>query len=461
MNFCKISALFFGINAYITAMFHLTGVCSAWRILAPKMRKEKRTVVLESLCEFFANVPSYSFQTGDNYEDLFTDIVTLLWSYVICENVRVAESALKALKSYHIAQVPLSALPSSFRSDLVLPQTYKKINKGDNPEDVLEYVPGVCWIQMLQKINKSIQSAAGELLISYIEEELNTFRSRIYNWPKGEPQDFKYLPERSVIRAVGEYLRRSDKLDPSNQKVIVECLRIFNHKYAKRLPNVKWDFLKEAMLISKEAKEYGLFIASHHSCISASAKQLVEETLLIYRNKSASDAGQLLLDEKHLVLYSNLCDMCQAIESVNLRQFLETSLDYILDRILLNENDEKAIVLFNYFMLSYANALKSDTIYSENRTVLITMLTKIFNKIDLRSKHFEEYFTVVMELPIKELERMMSLNSWSEASPKELRNVIAVSAELAFRKFTDTPLAWLNKPIKMVASNPTAGQVII
>ncbi|XP_029676738.1 focadhesin isoform X2 [Formica exsecta] len=434
--------------------FAVIGIYSTWQVLAPKMRKEKRTVVLESLCELFADIPSFPFRASDDYDKFIVDIVTHLWDYTICEDTKIAKAAFKALRSYHLERVPLSALPLDFRSDLVV-STYsgKTANETDKSENVLQYIPGTCWIQMLKKINPSVLSAAGDLLIFYIEDELSGFRSRIYTWPQGEPSNYKYLPERSVIRAVGEYLRRGNKIDPSNQRAIVECLRIFAHKYKKPLPNIKWDFLKEAMQISEEAKEYSLSIASRHCQISASAKLLTESFLSMYT--SASEAGQLLLNEKHLVFYSNLDELCQAIQPSSLKQFLETSLNYIIEKISLN--DERSVDLFNRIVSSYATALKSSVILIGNRTLLTSMLEQILEKVDLTSsKYFEKYLAAVMELLDKDIERMTSPSIWFEVTPKKLKNAITIRAEISFRKFNsiNSPLIWLNEPIDMAASNP-------
>lgn len=415
-------------------------------------------MILESLCGLFANVPSFPFKSDDDYESFFIDVVPLLWSYVVGKDMRVAESALKALKSYSFARIPLNTMPLEFRSNITLPHVYyeKAASKDLNPEDMVQYVPGACWIQMLKNVNKSILILAGDLLISYIEEELGTYKSQIYNWPQGEPFNFKYLPERSVIRAVGEYLRRSDPSDSSEQRIIVECMRIFAHKYTKLLPNVKWDFLSKAMQISEMAKEYGLSIASRHSYISLSAKLLVEECLSKYKlqsSKSALDMDMLLLNEKHLVFYANLHELCRALPPNDLKHFLEISLDYVVEKVSLN--DEKAVASFDHIMSSYATVLNSDATHLGNRTLLYTILKNIFQNGDLTSNRFQKYFTAVMELSVEEVERMTSPSVWWEDTSQKLKNAITVRIELATRRFSETPLAWLNEPIDVVASNST------
>ncbi|EZA59023.1 hypothetical protein X777_16983 [Ooceraea biroi] len=425
------------------------GICSTWQVIAPKMRKEKRTAVLGSLCELLAEVPSFPFRAGDDYDKFIVDVVTHLWSYVLYQDAKIAGSAFKALRSYHLERVPLSALPQDFKLDLVSQASSGKVDETNKSENALQYIPSTCWIEMLKKVNKNVLSAAGNLLIFYIENELSGFRSRIYSWPQGEPQNFKYLPERSVIRAVGEYLRRGDKSDPNNQRVMVECLRIFAYRYKKPLPNVKWDFLKETMEMSEEAREYSLSIASRHSQISSSAKQLTEGFLSMYA--SASEAGRLLLNEKHTVLFSNLDELCQAIQPTTLKQFLETSLAYVIVRI--SFDDEKAIELFNCIMSSYVSALQSDVIQMGNRTLLSTVLEELLEKVDLTSKRYEKYFTATMEMSIKDVEKMTSPSVWWTVTPEKLRNAIVIRTELAFKRFIGTPLTWLNELIVAAASD--------
>ncbi|XP_012536229.1 focadhesin isoform X2 [Monomorium pharaonis] len=422
--------------------FAVIGVYSTWQVLAPKMRKEKRTVVLESLCEFFANVPSYPYRSSEDYDNFIVEIVTLLWSYTICDDTKVARAAFNALRSYQVELIPLSALPPVFLSDIK-----KTNNEGTKSEGILQYIPGICWIQMLKNVNKNVLSAAGDLLIFYIKNELNSFRQRIYIWPQGEPQNFKYLPERSVIRAVGEYLRRGDS---TNQIVMVECLRIFAYKHEKPLPNINWDFLKETMKISEEAKEYSLSITSRHCQISLSAKLLTENFLFKY--SCVSEAGRLLLDEKQLVFYSNLEELCQAIPPNKLKEFLETSLCYAIDSILMKNG--KSVHLFNHIMSSYVTALKNNSIQIGNRTLLTTILEEISEKIDVTSKHFDKYFAAVMELLAKDVERMTTPSTWWVVTPEKLKTAIAVRARTIFRGDINTSFTWLKELVNVTESNP-------
>ncbi|XP_029048678.2 focadhesin [Osmia bicornis bicornis] len=429
----------------------ITDICSTWKVLAPKMEKEKRPIVLESLCEMFGDITSYpSSQHAEEYDALINNVVSKLWQYTLHNDIKVIEAAFKALASYRLEQIPLKALPAEFRKDLVLPAAYAKtpIDAARKPEDVLPYIPATCWIQMLQRVNKMALTSAGNLLVSLITEEVNGFRSGIYVWPKGDPNNFKYLPEKSVIRGVGEYLRRCDKSDSSNHRIIIECLRIFAYKYPKPLPNINWSFLNDIIDISLETKKYVLSIACRHATTSLSAKSFIENYLLIY--KSVDEANLACKSNEYAILYTHLHDLCQAVQPNFLKPFLEVTLEYVIEKM--NIESKESIESFQCIMSSYAQALKNQETYDANSTLLSTTLEKLLDKIDLTCNRFEYYFTAALELSITHLERMTSPKVWWEVTPCKLRNAIAIRAQLALKKVSDSPLTWLNEIIDDVAS---------
>lgn len=434
-------------------------ICTTWKVLAPKMEKEKRPVVLRSFCKLLGDVAFYTpSQCLEKHYQVIDDIVSRLWNYATWNDVKIVNSALEALASYHLEQLSLKTLPVEFRCNLTLPATYAKTATEEvkKPEDVLPYIPSICWIQMLQNINKMALVASGNLLISFITEEVSNFRSGIYMWPQGEPQNFKYLPEKSVIRAVGEYLRKSDKSDSNNHHIIMECLRIFAHKYPKPLPNINWNFLKNTFDLSAEAKKYTFSIACHHATISLSSKSFVENYLSTY--KSVNNATDFAWDDnEHPVLYLNLEDLCQAVQPNIIKPFLETTLEHVIEKM--NVDSENSIELFHCIMTSYARTLKNPEVCHANSTLLSIILEELLDKIDLTCNRFNSYFTAVLELPMKQLERMTSPKAWWEIMPSKLKNAIAIRAELALRKSNaEAPLTWLNELIDETVTSTSSVQ---
>ncbi|XP_054010587.1 focadhesin isoform X1 [Hylaeus anthracinus] len=422
----------------------VTDILSTWKVLAPKMEKEKRTIVLESLCKLFGDITSYpSSGSVEEYDQFIVDIISNLWKYVMYNDVRVVESALGALRFYHLEHIPLKTLPEEFRSQLVLPAAYagSSTEEAKKPEDILPYIPGSCWIAMLQKINKSALSAAGDLLISFATEEVNSFRSGIYVWPQGEPRNYKYLPERSVIRTIGEYLRRSDKSNPNNHRIITECLRIFAHRYPKPLPNINWIFLDDTIDISPEAKKYALSIGCHQAKISLSAKTFIQNYLLTY--KSVTDSNLILKNNEYLTLYTSFEDLCQAIQPNNIKLFLETTLEYVVDKM--SCDDENSINSFHCIMSSYARTLNNEEVHHGIATLLSNLLETLLDKIDLTRNRFKSSFIAVLKLPKNHLEKITSPKVWWDVTHNKLKNAIAIRAELALEKRFESLLMWLNE----------------
>ncbi|KZC06418.1 PREDICTED: focadhesin [Dufourea novaeangliae] len=428
-------------------------ISSTWRVLAPKMEKEKRAVVLESLCELFGDIISYPSSLAiEEHDQLITGIVSNLWKYAMCNDTRVIESALKSLCCYRLEHMSLETLPADFRSHLITQKTgpVTSTDVPTKPEDVFQYIPSTCWIEMLQKINKTALSVAGDLLISFVNEEVSNFRSGIYIWPHGEPENFKYLPKQSVIRGVGEYLRRSNKAESNNHRIITECLRIFAQRYPKPLPNVNWNILKDTAVLSPEAKKYAFSIACYNAQVSLSARSIIEDYLSTYKSETNPDVH---LNNECFMLYSNLEDLCQVVEPNNIKPFLKTTLKYVLQKM--NFNNEHFINLFGSIMSAYARTLRSQDMSDKNFTLLSILLEKLFYRVDLTCERFKPYITAVLELSTKHLEKVTSPRTWLEITINELKNAIVIRAEFIIKKCPESPLTWLNELIDETASIPS------
>ncbi|KAK2581624.1 hypothetical protein KPH14_002126 [Odynerus spinipes] len=452
-----------GSTATVLALKGIAALCNAsvisitsvWKVLAPKMKREKRTIVMTALCELFAEIPSFPNRSSEGYDILISNVLEILWSYVFLNDKKISEVALKAIAMYRLQDIPLKTLPADFKCGLEIPQSSTSTSSDATkmPEDTLEYVPGTCWIQMLEKVNKVnkiLLPSAGNILISFITNEIKGFRFGIYNWPHGEPNNFKYLPERSVIRAVGEYLRRLDKTKPIDESVAVECLRIFSFKYPKPLPNINWRFLHKTSEISDKAKEYSLTIACHHSVTSLSARNFVEHYLSMYENEK--NLTSLLESREHEILYANLEDLCEAMHTQKIKPFLDATLTHTMGNLL--SDDSENVIFFENIMRSYARALKNDGTNDAIRTLFSTTLEKLLDEIDLTCARFKPYISAVLALPIEHIERMTSPNVWWETPIKKLQNSITIRAELAVSNETEMPLKWMNELIDLIATMP-------
>lgn len=99
-------------------------------------------------------------------------------------------------------------------------------------------------------------------------------------WPMGEPVNYKYLPDKSPARSIGEYLRHYSTSDDHNAVVAAECMRIYSKKYPKALPPIKFTLLLNAINISEATELHGMSLACHQAAVSPSAKDYLSDCLV-------------------------------------------------------------------------------------------------------------------------------------------------------------------------------------
>ncbi|KAJ9599853.1 hypothetical protein L9F63_009893, partial [Diploptera punctata] len=271
-----------GITALCKA--EIVNIATTWRALAPKLSRDKRPIVIISLCDFFSCVLSMDC-SGQEYDKLVAEIVTKLWSYIsTSKNTEIITAAFKALSKAELEKLSLKTLPESYRQRLQLPSSYAKtpVDAARRPEDVLPYIPCECWIQLLQNINPESLDAAGDALSAWLSNELTMYQIGIYRTAtaRGEPANYSYLHHRSICRGLVEHLKRiSDStLEPSKLLVARQCLRVLGQTYPKPLPPLTWTFLKE-FFEQPELEHFCFIIGSKQAATSPSARKIMDNVL--------------------------------------------------------------------------------------------------------------------------------------------------------------------------------------
>lgn len=111
--------------------------------------------------------------------------------------VEVIGSALKALSCFNLEDI-----------SRYLPETYRI---GEKPSDDLlfEKVSGLCWIKFLEYGNYAAIHEMGDFLISLVRVEISSYTKITYTvtQQQREPQNYNYLPQHSIVRAIGTYLQ--------------------------------------------------------------------------------------------------------------------------------------------------------------------------------------------------------------------------------------------------------------
>lgn len=225
------------------------------------------------------------------YEQLLAESIAKLWHFVVyAEDHIIKAAALNALQHFDYNHFRLSDLPEDFRQNVVLPSEFlKTLGEGEpvpDPVDVLTYVPGECWLQVLQFVNHSASEAASDLVAHYISTEVEAFKSGVYILPEGhpEPRHVNRLSRQSPLKAVLKFLMaESQKSSPCrNDHLTYFGLRSISFVFANPMPSLQWTFMVEFMTQDAhqpEVKHLSLHILANQMQYSPSATQLIENYL--------------------------------------------------------------------------------------------------------------------------------------------------------------------------------------
>lgn len=251
-----------------------------------------------TLCKFFGQVPLLRSPTAE-YEQLYTESVSRLWTYVTDSDCsEIICCALTSLQNFDCCELALAQVPEIFRRNLAIPTTYSKLLSDVKTEavDVLDYIPGQCWVQLIQKVKPSAIESASQLVAHYIYNEIDSYRGGVYHLPEGkpEPTNLKQLHNRSPLRFVVEYLMmEAKKATKGNELVIVNCLRCLSRKFPKPIPPLDMYFLVHFMNDDIEMKKYCVRILANQVVQSGTAKNLLENYVDKFNEDQFNDSKEL------------------------------------------------------------------------------------------------------------------------------------------------------------------------
>ncbi|KAL5004639.1 hypothetical protein ScPMuIL_018095 [Solemya velum] len=156
---------------------------SAWSILAARLRSDKRPVVIQKICDIFSLVPLLEVNSPE-YETFTEEVVTTLWSYVQNEDESVRCSAYQALSAFSSDSFKISHLPPMVTEDFI-DQAKLIIQQQDVPgvtvNDILSFVPGICYCRLLEKIPKTIYKDLGDFFNAMVIREIEALPRGIYH----------------------------------------------------------------------------------------------------------------------------------------------------------------------------------------------------------------------------------------------------------------------------------------
>ncbi|XP_076354475.1 focadhesin isoform X2 [Tachypleus tridentatus] len=174
-----------GITALCTA--EVIDLRTTWRVLAPRLTKDKRPIVTKNLFAFLSLVPQVGVPTVD-YEKFMSDIVSLLWRHISLENNPVTiGAAYKTLAAFPANLHFLKVLPDQAKQNLKLPPSFgaTPFEMAKLPEDILSYTPGYCFTDLLKSIDdEEVLKGYECFLASLVRQEINDLPRSIYHQAK-------------------------------------------------------------------------------------------------------------------------------------------------------------------------------------------------------------------------------------------------------------------------------------
>ncbi|XP_038660548.1 focadhesin [Scyliorhinus canicula] len=170
-----------GLHALCQA--EVVDIRSTWYALSPKLSCDTRPLVVKTLTEVFALVPSLNVKSTE-YEQFRAQVISILWSHTQSKNSLIACSAYKALSAFTCEEYTVLHLPEQVRPE----------RKNDYEDDEMEMnvegeeeekeedlsVPGASYMKLLLMTPLPVLSAFEELLSSLVTQELTVMPRGVY-----------------------------------------------------------------------------------------------------------------------------------------------------------------------------------------------------------------------------------------------------------------------------------------
>ncbi|XP_068741397.1 focadhesin-like [Montipora capricornis] len=151
-------------------------LCTAWKVLSVKLRLDRRSAVLHSLCQLFSIVPSLATDSQD-YQDFKSEVLSLLWSLTQHPESFVACAAFESLSMFKRSDFQLFHLPTEIYQPLKQKlMSSKKWNDEDERISMEKSIanskpPGTAFVELLPRINERALPGFQKLLSSMVRDE--------------------------------------------------------------------------------------------------------------------------------------------------------------------------------------------------------------------------------------------------------------------------------------------------
>ncbi|XP_053909823.1 focadhesin isoform X1 [Cuculus canorus] len=152
---------------------------STWNTLSPKLSCDTRPLILKSLNELFALVPSLTVNTNE-YEKFKAQVISFLWNNTQNKDAVVAISAYKSLSSFGSEEHRILHLPEQAQPEIDSLEE-AEMNEDEEEREVDHFVPGSSYIKLLSLTPSSVLGAFEEFTASLVKQEMINMPRGVYH----------------------------------------------------------------------------------------------------------------------------------------------------------------------------------------------------------------------------------------------------------------------------------------
>ncbi|XP_063701917.1 uncharacterized protein LOC134831993 [Culicoides brevitarsis] len=422
-------------------------IVSTWNEISFKFRYENRVRVLKSLFIFFSKIPKLQ-KNSKEFIDFTREIIKKLWSkalYHIDNDISVCGAAIDCLALFPKNLLFVDDIPALLKKGLKLEKEPDGMNSG--PPELIsledEALPEV-WINLMENTYRQCIENVACLVSNLISEEVKEFRGGVYIVPEGrsEPKDFKNLPEKSVLRAIIQFLLQQSKQQTADDHIINGLLKALAFKYPKPLPPLDWNFLHEFFHNGIDLKHNCIRILSNQMSSSKTAKQMMENYI---RNFDISN----FQEEDIGVLYEMLPELTESADEAIYGIFVKKSITF-------SQSSDCSNILFEHILTSIPAVFKNKTLESKKNFInLCETLEETIIQLETHDEIFMKFVKLTKTLPFKSLNKiiMNGIQSKKTICYKKSLTLIKAACTNASRD-ADNPLKWLMQAIDETQKKP-------
>lgn len=274
-------------------------VPSTWSAIKENFRDEQRKNVRLKLYSFFSLIPRMVRMETVADEVLPDEVMALLWRDLMVEtDPKLIQAIFNALKEFPYDTMRFIRFPAVFREKVKLPKSHLSNVSEEEYTESFPYVPGECWLEMLDKVPKQALPFISILIVRVVDVELQSLRGLSNELPEGrqEPQSIIGVQPRSIVKALLNYLvaeTRNDFEETEHVRAaIVQCLAV---GFSRPLPHFDWSFLEVVHARTLEVRDDVWRLVCRQMENSLSARQFFDKYLLNVDLKSCGLQQVLIL----------------------------------------------------------------------------------------------------------------------------------------------------------------------